>query len=138
MTKVAFCFPGQGSLEVGMGREIAEAVPEAMEVYRIGSEVTGMDLAHRCAAAPLADRAAAEMRAAGGRPRRRAAVGADALTAGERRVAEMATEGISNKEIAQSLFVTLRTVEMHLSHAYGKLGIRSRQDLAKAMAAKDS
>ena len=40
--KVAFCFPGQGSLEVGMGREIAEAVPEAMEVYRVGSEATGM------------------------------------------------------------------------------------------------
>ena len=53
MTKVAFCFPGQGSLEAGMGREIAEAVPEAMEVYRIGSEATGMDLAHLCVEAPL-------------------------------------------------------------------------------------
>jgi [acyl-carrier-protein] S-malonyltransferase len=53
MTKVAFCFPGQGSLEAGMGREIAEAVPEAMEVYRIGSEATGMDLAHLCFEAPL-------------------------------------------------------------------------------------
>ena len=53
MTKVAFCFPGQGSLEVGMGREIAEAVPEAMEVYRIGSEATGMDLAHLCFEAPF-------------------------------------------------------------------------------------
>jgi len=53
MTKVAFCFPGQGSLEVGMGREIAEAVPEAMEIYRIGSEATGMDLAHLCFEAPL-------------------------------------------------------------------------------------
>jgi [acyl-carrier-protein] S-malonyltransferase len=53
MTKVAFCFPGQGSLEMGMGREIAEAVPEAMEVYRLGSEVTGMDLAHLCFEAPL-------------------------------------------------------------------------------------
>jgi [acyl-carrier-protein] S-malonyltransferase len=53
MTKVAFCFPGQGSLEVGMGREIAEAVPEAMEVYRIGSEATGMDLAHLCFESPL-------------------------------------------------------------------------------------
>ncbi|MCZ7589293.1 MAG: ACP S-malonyltransferase [Gaiella sp.] len=53
MTKVAFCFPGQGSLEVGMGREIAEAVPEAMAVYRIGSEVTGMDLAHLCFSSPL-------------------------------------------------------------------------------------
>ena len=51
--KVAFCFPGQGSLEVGMGREIAEAVPEAMEVYRLGSEVTGMDLAHLCFESPL-------------------------------------------------------------------------------------
>jgi [acyl-carrier-protein] S-malonyltransferase len=55
MSKVAFCFPGQGSLEVGMGREIAEAVPEAMEVYRIGSEATGMDLAHLCFEAPLED-----------------------------------------------------------------------------------
>jgi [acyl-carrier-protein] S-malonyltransferase len=53
MTKVAFCFPGQGSLEEGMGREIAEAVPEAMEVYRVGSEVTGMDLAHLCFESPL-------------------------------------------------------------------------------------
>jgi [acyl-carrier-protein] S-malonyltransferase len=53
MTKVAFCFPGQGSLETGMGREIAEAVPEAMEVYRVGSEVTGMDLAHLCFESPL-------------------------------------------------------------------------------------
>ena len=51
--KVAFCFPGQGSLEAGMGREIAEAVPEAMDVYRIGSEATGMDLAHLCFEAPL-------------------------------------------------------------------------------------
>ncbi len=55
MTKVAFCFPGQGSLEAGMGREIAEAVPEAMEVYRLGSEATGMDLAALCFEAPLDD-----------------------------------------------------------------------------------
>ena len=44
MTKVAFCFPGQGSLEEGMGREIAEAFPAAREVYRLGSEATGLDL----------------------------------------------------------------------------------------------
>ncbi len=53
--KVAFCFPGQGSLEVGMGREIAEAVPEAMEVYRQGSEASGLDLERLCFEAPLDD-----------------------------------------------------------------------------------
>ena len=53
MSKVAFCFPGQGSLEVGMGREIAEAVPEAMDVYRVGSEATGMDLAQLSFEGPL-------------------------------------------------------------------------------------
>jgi len=94
----------------------------------------GMELAHRCGATPLADRAEEELRAAGGRPRRRAGVGADALTASERRVAELAAEGASNKEIAQSLFVTLRTVEMHLSNAYSKLEIRSRHELATALA----
>jgi DNA-binding CsgD family transcriptional regulator len=94
----------------------------------------GMELAHRCGATPLADRGEEELRAAGGRPRRRAGVGADALTASERRVAELAAVGASNKEIAQSLFVTLRTVEMHLSNAYSKLEIRSRHELATALA----
>jgi [acyl-carrier-protein] S-malonyltransferase len=45
---VAFCFPGQGSLAVGMGREIAEAVPEAMEVFERGSKVSGLDLQRLC------------------------------------------------------------------------------------------
>jgi [acyl-carrier-protein] S-malonyltransferase len=53
MTKIAFCFPGQGSLEVGMGRDIAEAVPEAMEVFERGSEACGLDLKHLCFDAPL-------------------------------------------------------------------------------------
>ncbi len=92
-----------------------------------------MGLAHGCAALPLADRAADELRAAGARPRRRAETGADALTASERRVAHMAVEGLTNKEIAQALFVTLRTVEGHLSNAYGKLQIGSRGELAKAL-----
>jgi len=50
--KIAFCFPGQGSLEVGMGREIAYAVPEAMDVYRRASEASGLDLARLCFEAP--------------------------------------------------------------------------------------
>ena len=53
--KIAFCFPGQGSLEAGMGREIAEAVPESMEVFRRASEAAGLDLVHLCFDAPEAE-----------------------------------------------------------------------------------
>jgi [acyl-carrier-protein] S-malonyltransferase len=53
--KIAFCFPGQGSLQAGMGRDIAFAVPEAMDVYRRGSEASGLDLAHLCFEAPEAE-----------------------------------------------------------------------------------
>jgi len=55
MSKVAFCFPGQGSLEMGMGREIAEAYPVAREVYRLGSEASGLDLERLCFETPLED-----------------------------------------------------------------------------------
>ena len=54
MTKVTFMFPGQGSLEEGMGREIAEAVPAAMEVFRAGSKAAGIDLVKLCFDTPLA------------------------------------------------------------------------------------
>jgi [acyl-carrier-protein] S-malonyltransferase len=55
MTKIAFCFPGQGSLEQGMGRDIARAVPEAMAVFRSGSEASGLDLRRLCFEAALED-----------------------------------------------------------------------------------
>jgi DNA-binding CsgD family transcriptional regulator len=55
------------------------------------------------------------------------------LTAAERRVADLAADGLTNKEIAQSLFVSVHTVEVHLTHAYAKLGIRSRAQLAQAL-----
>jgi [acyl-carrier-protein] S-malonyltransferase len=55
MGKIAFCFPGQGALEAGMGRELAEAVPAAMEVYRVGSEASGLDLQKLCFDSPLED-----------------------------------------------------------------------------------
>ena len=93
----------------------------------------GMDLAHRCGATPLADRASNELRALGHRIRRRATTGAEALTASERRVAELAAEGLTNKQIAQSLFVTVRTVETHLSGSYIKLAITAREQLAAAL-----
>ena len=65
---------------------------------------------------------------------RRAAVhGAAALTPSERRIAERAAAGASNPELAQALFVTVKTVEMHLSNAYRKLGISSRRELERAL-----
>ena len=93
----------------------------------------GMELAHRCGATPLADRAEKELRAAGGRPEE--AGGYRRRRADRQRAARRGVGGgrPSNKEIAQSLFVTLRTVELHLSNAYGKLQIRSRHELAAAL-----
>jgi [acyl-carrier-protein] S-malonyltransferase len=61
MSKVAFMYPGQGSLEEGMGREIAEAVPEAMEVYLEGSEASGLDLRKLCFDTPLERRVDTEV-----------------------------------------------------------------------------
>jgi [acyl-carrier-protein] S-malonyltransferase len=61
MSKIAFMFPGQGSLEAGMGRDIAEAVPEAMAVYDEGSEACGMDLRKLCFEAPVEDLVATEV-----------------------------------------------------------------------------
>ena len=60
--------------------------------------------------------------------------GAESLTASERRIAEMAAEGRTNRDIAQALFVTQKTVEMHLSNAYRKLDIRSRNELPARLA----
>jgi DNA-binding CsgD family transcriptional regulator len=93
----------------------------------------GLDLAHRCAADALAKQARGEMVLAGARPRRDAAQGRDALTASELRVARMAADGMANREIAQDLFVSLRTVETHLTHAYRKLSIDSRDALARRL-----
>jgi DNA-binding NarL/FixJ family response regulator len=83
---------------------------------------------------PLAERARAELAAAGGRPRTTALKGVAALTASERRVADLAAEGQTNKDIAQALYVTPKTVEVHLSNTYRKLGIRSRRELLDALA----
>ena len=55
MTKIAFMFPGQGSMEAGMGKDVAAAVPEAMAVYDAGSEASGMDLKELCFERPVVD-----------------------------------------------------------------------------------
>lgn len=91
------------------------------------------DLAHRVDATPLRDQAAEELTIAGGRPRRIALTGAESLTPSERRVAEHAARGLSNREIAETLFVTRKTVEFQLGAAYRKLDIRSRTQLPAAL-----
>jgi DNA-binding CsgD family transcriptional regulator len=88
-----------------------------------------LGLAHRAGAVPLAARAETELRATGARPRRAVLSGADALTASERRIAELAATGLTNRQIAQALFITARTVEGHLTSAFRKLGIQSRDQL---------
>jgi DNA-binding CsgD family transcriptional regulator len=96
-----------------------------------------LDLAERTGAAGLAESVRRELLAAGARPRRAALTGPDALTAGERRVAALAAEGASNRQIAEHLFITQATVETHLRHAFRKLGITSRAELTKGLRLAD-
>ncbi|MBS1881009.1 MAG: AAA family ATPase [Actinobacteria bacterium] len=93
-----------------------------------------LELGSACSADALVERARDELRAAGVRPRREALGGVESLTPSERRVAGLAAEEMTNREIAQQLFVTPKTVEVHLSNAYRKLDIRSRRELAAALA----
>jgi DNA-binding CsgD family transcriptional regulator len=117
-----------GSELARMGRH-----KEGMEKLR-----AGLDLAHRCGATRLEERSRRELVALGARPRRPAISGEESLTAGESRVCRMAVDGLSNRDIAESLFVTVRTVEMHLTHAYQKLGIRSRDQLRHVLGSAES
>ena len=92
-----------------------------------------LDIAHGCRATALAQRARDELVGAGARPRRERLSGVEALTPSEARIVRMAADGLANREIAQALFVTARTVETHLTHAYQKLGIASREELPSAL-----
>jgi DNA-binding CsgD family transcriptional regulator len=94
-----------------------------------------LELANECGATALAERARGAVGAGGGRPPRLELTGVDALTPAERRVCELAAGERTNREIAQQLFVTEKTVELHLTNAYRKLGIRSRFQLASALGA---
>ncbi len=117
-------------LELGAALRRSKQRTEAREHLR-----AALDMSYRCGAVPLATRAQQELAATGARPRRVMLSGVEALTASERRVAELATTGLSNPEIAQRLFVTRKTVETHLGHVYLKLDINSRQQLPAALAA---
>ncbi|MFF7736587.1 AAA family ATPase [Streptomyces sp. NPDC007984] len=103
----------------------AEARPHLMD---------GLRLASSLGAAPVVELAETELRAAGARPRRLVAEGPDSLTPSERRVADLAAQGLTNRAIAQQLYVTVKTVEVHLGNCYRKLAISGRSRLASSLA----
>ena len=94
----------------------------------------GRELANACAATALEDQALTELRATGARPRGIQLTGIGALTASERRVAELAAGGLTNREIAQARFVSAKTIETHLGHVFQKLDLTSRSQLSQALA----
>ncbi len=106
---------------LGRGREAREPLREALAA------------AEEMGAVLIAERAAAELTASGGRPRRRALRGPAALTPAELRTARLAARGQSNREIAEELVVSTKTVQYHLSNVYRKLGITSREELVAAL-----
>ena len=99
------------------------AAPDAREGR--DAQRRAIELADECGAIALAERARAELHAGPGRRARIELTGPGALTAAEWRVCRQVAEGRTNREVAQALFVTEKTVERHLSSAYQKLGIRS-------------
>ena len=111
-------------LALGAALRRARRPAEARDPLRRAAE-----LAASCAADALAETARGELLATGARPRTTARTGVAALTPSERRVVGLAADGQTNRDIAQALFVTPKTVEVHLSNAYRKLEVRSRQEL---------
>ncbi len=116
-------------IDLGAAHRRAGARTQARDLLR-----EGLDIAHALGGAALAERARRELMIAGGRPRRDAVRGRDALTPSELRVAQLAADGQTNRQIAQALFITQRTVENHLTSTYVKLGISSRPELPAALA----
>jgi ATP/maltotriose-dependent transcriptional regulator MalT len=104
------------------------SVEEARALLR-----NGIDMAFQAGARPLVERGQTELRATGARPRNAVFSGPDSLTPSERRAAQMAADGMSNREIAEALFVTLKTVEKHLGNCYLKLDISGRKELGQAL-----
>jgi DNA-binding CsgD family transcriptional regulator len=117
-------------LELGAALRRAGERTQARDVLRAALDVTA-----RVGASGLADRAHEELVAAGARPRRdrRLLSGRESLTASEDRVAALAAEGLTNREIAQRLFVTVKAVQWHLRNVYRKLDVTSRAELPTAL-----
>jgi DNA-binding CsgD family transcriptional regulator len=115
-------------VSLGIERRHRGAIKSARDLLR-----QAHDAALRSHASRLARLAGTELRLAGARPRRAALNGPESLTPGERRVVDLVARGMTNREVAQSLFLTEKTIETHLSHAYTKLGINSRRHLTEAV-----
>ncbi|MGE4426398.1 MAG: AAA family ATPase [Solirubrobacteraceae bacterium] len=119
---------GRALLDLGIALRRADERAAARDALR-----GALDIAGPTESAWLARRARDELRASGGRPRRERATGLPSLTSSERRIAELAAEGLTNRQIAEALWVTRKTVEFHLSRAYAKLDIGSRRELATVL-----
>jgi DNA-binding CsgD family transcriptional regulator len=120
-------------IDLGSALRRAGRRTDAREPLRAGYE-----LARECGAHGVAETARLELAASGVRLRRERLTGAASLTASELRIADLAAAGASDAEIAQALFVTVKTVEMHLTHAYRKLDITRRAALPAALADADT
>ncbi|TWP46102.1 AAA family ATPase [Lentzea tibetensis] len=116
-------------VDLGEALRVARRRTDAREPLHLG-----IKLAAECGSSVLRTRAVKALEALGDRPRRQVFAGPEALTASERRVADLAALGRANREIAQELFVTPKTVENHLGRIYTKLGISGRRDLARVLA----
>jgi DNA-binding CsgD family transcriptional regulator len=114
--------------DLGAALRRANRRKEAREPLR-----EALDIAHRCGAIPLEERARTELAASGARPRKAVLSGVESLTPSELRVARMAAEGMTSREIAQALTVTEKTVETHLRHVFQKLDVGRRTELPGAL-----
>jgi DNA-binding CsgD family transcriptional regulator len=120
-------------VELGAALRRANRRKEAREPLR-----KGLDLAHRCGATPLEERARTELAATGARPRKAVLTGLESLTPSELRVARMAAGGMTNREVAQGLTVTEKTIETHMRHVFQKLDVSRRTELAGALEPDDA
>jgi len=115
-------------VDLGAALRRANQRKEAREPLR-----QGLDIAHHCGAVPLEERARTELEATGARPRKAVYSGVESLTPSELRVARLAAAGGTNREIAQSLTVTEKTIETHMRHIFQKLDLSRRTELADAL-----
>ena len=129
------------ALHGGAGRSVDQARTELAYgefLRRTGRRVDAREHLRRAlevfddvGALPWAERAGQELRASGETARKRDVTTTESLTPQERQTAVLVSQGLTNREVAARLFLSPRTIEYHLSHAYQKLGVRSRSELAQ-------